>query len=156
PLPISTDFSRANFVAPTLLLHADNRMRVSQEGRFGPGLTVMTFATEEEAIERASDIDYGLAGFVWTNDIKRGHRVAHQIDAGMRWVNAQHVRDLRTTFGGMKSSTSGREGSHYRFDVYTEKRIIRVSVKDHRSPPFGNSGKILISSQHEVMTNLLI
>ncbi|HEX6593969.1 MAG TPA: 5-carboxymethyl-2-hydroxymuconate semialdehyde dehydrogenase [Bacillota bacterium] len=134
---IPPELSKGNFVAPTLLLDVDNRMRVSQEEIFGPVLAVMTFTTEEEAIQLANEIDYGLAGFVWTNDIKRGHRVAHHIDAGMLWVNAQNVRDLRTPFGGSKSSGIGREGGHYGFDFYTEKKIIHVSMKDHHIPQFG-------------------
>ena len=107
-------------------------MRIAQEEIFGPVLTVMTFKDEEEAIKLANDIDYGLAGYVWTNDIKRGHRVAHKVEAGMLWVNAQNVRDLRTPFGGSKSSGIGREGGHYGFDFYTEQKIIHVSIADHR------------------------
>lgn len=134
---IPTDFTRGNFVAPTLLLNAENNMRVSQEEIFGPILTVLTFKDEEEVIQLANAIDYGLAGYVWTNDIKKGHRVAHKIEAGMLWVNAQNVRDLRTPFGGSKSSGIGREGGHYGFDFYTEQKIIHVSIADHPIQQFG-------------------
>lgn len=130
-------FKKGNFVAPTLVLNAENSMRVAQEEIFGPVLTVMSFKEEEEAIKLANDIDYGLAGFVWTNDIKRGHRVAQQIEAGMLWINAQNVRDLRTPFGGSKDSGIGREGGHYGFNFYTEQRIIHVSIDDHPIQQFG-------------------
>src|SRR5690625_645998 len=79
---IPDNCKRGNFVAPTLILNAENSMRVAQEEIFGPILTVMSFKNEEEAIHLANDIKYGLAGFVWTNDLKRGHRVAHQLEAG--------------------------------------------------------------------------
>lgn len=128
---IPEEFKKGNFVAPTMILNANNDMRVAQEEIFGPVLTVMTFKDEEEAVRLANDIDYGLAGYVWTNDIKRGHRVAHAIEAGMLWINAQNVRDLRTPFGGSKNSGIGREGGHYAFDFYTEKKIIHVSIGDH-------------------------
>src|SRR5690625_3815782 len=134
---IPEEYKRGNFVAPTMIVNATNDMRVAQEEIFGPVLTVMSFKDEEEAIRLANDVEYGLAGYVWTNDIKRGHRVAHQIDAGMIWVNSQNVRDLRTPFGGMKSSGIGREGGHYGFDFYTEKKIIHVAIGDHRIPQFG-------------------
>ncbi|MEK3933727.1 5-carboxymethyl-2-hydroxymuconate semialdehyde dehydrogenase [Sporosarcina sp. FSL W7-1349] len=134
---IPEEVSKGNFVAPTLLLNADNSMRVAQEEIFGPVMAVMTFKDEEEAIKLANDINYGLAGYVWTNDIKKGHRVAHAVEAGMLWVNSQNVRDLRTPFGGSKSSGIGREGGHYGFDFYTEQKIVHVSIAEHRIQQFG-------------------
>jgi 5-carboxymethyl-2-hydroxymuconic-semialdehyde dehydrogenase len=134
---IPEEMAKGNFVAPTLLLNAENHMRIAQEEIFGPVLTVMTFKDEEEAIKLANDINYGLAGYVWTNDIKRGHRVAHKVEAGMLWVNAQNVRDLRTPFGGSKYSGIGREGGHYGFEFYTEQKIIHVSIAEHHIQQFG-------------------
>ncbi|HLS66735.1 MAG TPA: 5-carboxymethyl-2-hydroxymuconate semialdehyde dehydrogenase [Pseudogracilibacillus sp.] len=134
---IPEEYKKGNFVAPTIILNATNDMRVAQEEIFGPVLTVIEFKDEEEAVRLANDVDYGLAAYVWTNDIKRGHRVAQQLEAGMMWVNAQNVRDLRTPFGGMKASGIGREGGHYGFDFYTEKKIIHVSIGDHPIPQFG-------------------
>lgn len=134
---IPTEFSKGNFVPPTLILNAHNDMQVAKDEIFGPVLIVMSFKDEEEVISLANNTDYGLAGYVWTNDIKRGHRVAHKIDAGMLWVNAQNVRDLRTPFGGTKYSGIGREGGHYSFDFYTEHKIIHVSIADHHIQQFG-------------------
>ena len=134
---IPEEIVKGNFVAPTIILNAQNHMRVAQEEIFGPVLTVMTFKDEEEAINLANDIKYGLAGYVWTNDIKRGHRVAHKVEAGMLWVNAQNVRDLRTPFGGSKYSGIGREGGHYGFEFYTEQKIIHVSIAEHHIQQFG-------------------
>lgn len=135
---IPDEVKAGNFVPPTLLLNATNEMRVSQEEIFGPVMSVIEFETEEEVIKAANDVEYGLAGYVWTNDIKRGHRVAHAVEAGMLWVNAQNVRDLRIPFGGMKSSGIGREGGHYAiFEFYTEPRVVHIAIGDHHIPQFG-------------------
>ncbi|WP_158734765.1 5-carboxymethyl-2-hydroxymuconate semialdehyde dehydrogenase [Alteribacillus sp. YIM 98480] len=134
---IPEDMSRGNFIAPTILLNAHNNMRVIQEEIFGPVIAVMTFKEEEEVIELANDVRYGLAGYVWTKDMQRGHRVAQAVDSGMLWVNSQNVRDLRTPFGGSKHSGIGREGGYYAFEFYTEVQIIHVALKDHHIPQFG-------------------
>ncbi|WP_017185782.1 5-carboxymethyl-2-hydroxymuconate semialdehyde dehydrogenase [Alkalibacillus haloalkaliphilus] len=134
---VPAEHSRGNFVPPTLLLNADQHMRVVQEEIFGPVIAVMTFKDEDEVIEKANDVRYGLAGYVWTKDMQRGHRVAQAIDAGMLWVNSQNVRDLRTPFGGSKHSGIGREGGFYAFEFYTETQIIHVAMKDHYIPQFG-------------------
>lgn len=132
------DVKAGNFVPPTLLLEARNDMRVSQEEIFGPVMAVIEFETEEEVIQMANDSAYGLAGYVWTNDIKRGHRVAQAVDSGMLWINAQNVRDLRIPFGGMKSSGMGREGGHYAIlEFYTEPKAIHVAIGEHHIPEFG-------------------
>ncbi|WP_163528742.1 5-carboxymethyl-2-hydroxymuconate semialdehyde dehydrogenase [Halobacillus ihumii] len=134
---VPEEYSRGNFVAPTLLLNADTSMKVVQEEVFGPVIAVMTFKEEEEVIKKANDVRYGLAGYVWTKDIQRGHRVAQAVDSGMLWINSQNVRDLRTPFGGSKHSGIGREGGHYAFEFYTEVQIIHVALGDHRIPQFG-------------------
>lgn len=140
---VPDNMKTGNFVPPTLLLQAENRMKVCQDEIFGPVMAVIEFETEEEVIEMANDIDYGLAGYVWTNDIKRGHRVAQAIDSGMLWVNAQNVRDLRIPFGGMKASGIGREGGHFAIlEFYTEPKAIHVAMKDHPIPQFGKENQI--------------
>ncbi|KXG09166.1 5-carboxymethyl-2-hydroxymuconate semialdehyde dehydrogenase [Anoxybacillus rupiensis] len=135
---VPEELREGNFVPPTLLLNAKNEMRVCQEEIFGPVMAVIEFETEEEVIAMANDVRYGLAGYVWTNDIKKAHRVAHAVDAGMLWINAQNVRDLRIPFGGTKDSGIGREGGHYAiFEFYTEPKVIHVAIGDHHIPQFG-------------------
>jgi 5-carboxymethyl-2-hydroxymuconic-semialdehyde dehydrogenase len=135
---VPEEFKAGNYVPPTLLLNATNDMRVCQEEIFGPVMAVIEFETEEEVIAVANDVKYGLAGFVWTNDIKRGHRVAQAVEAGMIWINSQNTRDLRIPFGGTKASGIGREGGHYAiFEFYTEPTVIHVAISDHHIPQFG-------------------
>ncbi|WP_096273993.1 5-carboxymethyl-2-hydroxymuconate semialdehyde dehydrogenase [Paucisalibacillus globulus] len=135
---VPEEFSSGNYVPPTLLLNAKNEMRVCQEEIFGPVMAVIEFETEEEVVQLANDVEYGLAGYVWTNDIKRAHRVAQAVDSGMIWVNSQNVRDLRIPFGGMKASGIGREGGHFAiFEFYTEPKAIHVAIGDHPIPKFG-------------------
>jgi 5-carboxymethyl-2-hydroxymuconic-semialdehyde dehydrogenase len=134
---VPEEHHKGNFVPPTLLLNVTNDMRVAKEEIFGPVLAVMTFKDEDEVIQLANDTKYGLAGYVWTKDIQRAHRVAQAIDSGMLWINSQNVRDLRIPFGGSKSSGIGREGGHYAFDFYTETQVIHVALGDHHIPQFG-------------------
>ena len=126
-----------NFVPPTVLLDVRNDFTVAQEEIFGPVLAVISFETEEEAIKLANDVKYGLASYIWTNDIKKGHRVAQSIEAGMTWINSPNIRDLRIPFGGAKHSGIGREGGHYAFEFYTEIQAIHVSVGNAPIPRFG-------------------
>ncbi len=134
---VPEEFKSGNYVAPTILLNCHNRMRVAQEEIFGPVLAVIPFETEEEVLRMANDVKYGLAAYIWTSDMKRGHRLAQSIDSGMVWVNSQNVRDLRTPFGGSKYSGIGREGGHYSFDFYTETQIIHVAIGSPHVPKFG-------------------
>ncbi|MBM7715552.1 5-carboxymethyl-2-hydroxymuconate semialdehyde dehydrogenase [Siminovitchia sp. FSL H7-0308] len=135
---VPEELKTGNYVPATLLLNATNDMKIAQEEIFGPVMAVIEFETEEEVIAYANDVKYGLAGYVWTNDIKRGHRVAQAVEAGMLWINAQNVRDLRIPFGGMKASGIGREGGHYAIlEFYTEPKVIHVAIGDHRIPQFG-------------------
>ena len=92
-----------NFLQATVIADVTEDMRVFQEEIFGPVLVAMPFSDEAEAIRLANATPYGLAAYVWTNDIRRAHRVAHAIDTGMCWINSQNVRDLRTPFGGVKA-----------------------------------------------------
>ncbi|RBQ14098.1 5-carboxymethyl-2-hydroxymuconate semialdehyde dehydrogenase [Spongiactinospora rosea] len=126
-----------NFLSATVFADVTPGMRIFQEEIFGPVVSVTPFSSETEAIELANATRYGLAAYLWTNDLRRAHRLARSIEAGMLWVNSQNVRDLRTPFGGVKASGVGREGGRHSIDVYTESHIVHVATEDLPVPRFG-------------------
>jgi 5-carboxymethyl-2-hydroxymuconic-semialdehyde dehydrogenase len=134
------DLPEGNYFQPTLIVEVRNSMKIAQEEIFGPVLVVIPFKDDEEALRIANDVKYGLAAYVWTRDMARGHRIAEAIESGLVWINSQNVRDLRTPFGGSKASGIGREGGHYSFDFYTELTTIHVALGEHRIPRLGTGG----------------
>jgi 5-carboxymethyl-2-hydroxymuconic-semialdehyde dehydrogenase len=128
---------QGNFVAPTLYLGARNTMKIAQEEIFGPVLTMIPFADEQEALAITNDVRYGLAAYLWTRDVGRAHRFAQAVEAGMIWVNSENVRHLPTPFGGMKSSGIGRDGGDYSFDFYMETKNIAIALDKHKIPKIG-------------------
>jgi 5-carboxymethyl-2-hydroxymuconic-semialdehyde dehydrogenase len=131
------DLPEGNFLQATVIADVDEHMTVFQEEIFGPVLVAMPFRDEAQAVHLANATQYGLAAYVWTNDIRRAHRVAHAIDTGMCWINSQNVRDLRTPFGGVKASGIGREGGDYAFDFYCDTEIVHVAMGSHHIPRLG-------------------
>jgi aminomuconate-semialdehyde/2-hydroxymuconate-6-semialdehyde dehydrogenase len=116
------------FIQPTIITGLDAYCRTNQEEIFGPVVTVQPFETEEEVIELANGTNYGLSATIWTENLKRAHRVGANLKSGIVWVNCWLVRDLRTPFGGMKQSGVGREGGDDALNFFTEARNICIKV----------------------------
>ena len=112
------------YLAPTVLADCRPGMRVVDEEIFGPVVSVLTFETEEEAIARANDSIYGLSGSLWTNDLKRGLRVARAIKTGNLSVNSSSSVYLQAPFGGYKQSGLGRELGMHAMEHYSEVKNI--------------------------------
>ncbi|NBR35238.1 MAG: aldehyde dehydrogenase family protein, partial [Rhodobacteraceae bacterium] len=129
--------SQGWFVRPTLFINAKNDMRIAQQEIFGPVLTSIRFSTEEEALNIANDVQYGLTAYVWTNDITRALRFTNQLEAGMIWVNSENVRHLPTPFGGVKASGIGRDGGDWSFEFYMEQKHIGLATGHHKIPRLG-------------------
>lgn len=120
------------FVRPTLFTHATNQMRIAREEIFGPVLTSIPFSTEDEVLAMANDTEYGLTGYVWTNDLTRALRFTDALEAGMIWVNSENVRHLPTPFGGVKASGIGRDGGDWSFEFYMEQKHIGFATGQHK------------------------
>jgi aldehyde dehydrogenase (NAD+) len=136
------------FVEPTILTGVNDSMKVVREEIFGPVVVIQSFKTEEEAIERANDTEYGLGAAVFTQDIVKGHRVAGAIQAGTVWVskytshptstcahpllqiNSSQDSSYAVPFGGYKQSGIGRELGEYALSAYTEIKAVHGRSED--------------------------
>jgi aminomuconate-semialdehyde/2-hydroxymuconate-6-semialdehyde dehydrogenase len=118
------------FIEPTIIEGLPYNCRTNQEEIFGPVVTITPFDTEEEVLMYANSTQYGLSSTIWTQDLTRAHRLAGQIQTGIVWVNCWMVRDLRTPFGGVKSSGYGsREGGWEIFRFFTQPKNVTVQLK---------------------------
>lgn len=125
------------YFQPTLFANAEQTMRIAREEIFGPVLTAIPFDDEADAITKANDVEYGLAAYLWTQDIGRALRVSGALEAGMVWVNSENVRHLPTPFGGTKASGIGRDGGDWSFDFYMETKNIALAKGTHKIQRLG-------------------
>jgi aminomuconate-semialdehyde/2-hydroxymuconate-6-semialdehyde dehydrogenase len=116
------------YVQPTIYTGLSESARCVKEEIFGPVCHIAPFDSEEEAVAMANNTKYGLAASIWTSDLKRGHRVAQQMNVGITWVNCWFLRDLRTPFGGVGLSGIGREGGTHSLDFYSELNNICIRL----------------------------
>ncbi|SDH86684.1 5-carboxymethyl-2-hydroxymuconate semialdehyde dehydrogenase [Agrococcus jejuensis] len=126
-----------NYVAPTVFADVPPTARIFQEEIFGPVVGITPFDSDEEALTLANDTRYGLAAYVWTNDLTRAHTFAQSIEAGMVWLNSHNVRDLRSPFGGVKASGLGHEGGYRSLDFYSDQQAVHITLGDVHTARFG-------------------
>ena len=119
-------FENGYYLQPTVIEVPTDECRVNQEEIFGPVVTIMLFNTEEEVLNMANKVKYGLSATLWTNNLKRTMRMSQQIQAGIVWVNTWMMRDLRTPFGGVKASGVGREGGFEALRFFTEPKNVCI------------------------------
>jgi phenylacetaldehyde dehydrogenase len=116
------------FVEPTVFADVDGKMRIAREEIFGPVVSAIPFADEDDLVAKANSTIYGLVAGVWTRDVARAHRVAHALKAGTVYVNCYHIVDPVTPWGGFKQSGWGRELGPYALDLYTELKNVIVDI----------------------------
>nr|WP_205618183.1 5-carboxymethyl-2-hydroxymuconate semialdehyde dehydrogenase [Haematomicrobium sanguinis] len=131
------EWPEGNFVLPTVVADVEPQARIFQEEIFGPVVAITPFDSDEEALELANNTKYGLAAYIWTNNLKRAHNFAQNVQAGMVWLNSNNVRDLRTPFGGVKASGLGHEGGYRSIDFYTDQQAVHISLDEAHTPKFG-------------------
>lgn len=123
---LAGELSNGYYIEPTIIEGLSPICRTNQEEIFGPVVTIMPFDTEAQAIGYANNIEYGLSATVWTKNINRANRLANRLHVGIVWINCWLVRDLRTPFGGMKSSGVGREGGLEALRFFTEPKNVCI------------------------------
>jgi acyl-CoA reductase-like NAD-dependent aldehyde dehydrogenase len=123
---------KGNFLAPTIITNVKPEMAVARDELFGPVLTVTPYRTIEEAIEMANDSDYGLASYVWSNDLRSSHRIAQDLEAGNVFLNAYGYQS-EIPFGGYKLSGIGREHGTEAMHEYTQVKSVTVGLERFKS-----------------------
>lgn len=123
---LDAPYENGYYLEPTVIEGLEYTCRTNQEEIFGPVVTLTPFEDEDEVLKMANSTEYGLSATIWTSDLKRAHRLANEVQAGVVWINAWLVRDLRTPFGGVKSSGVGREGGFEALRFFTEAKNVFV------------------------------
>lgn len=128
--PVKVDgHENGYYLEPTIIEVESNDCKLNQEEIFGPVVTIMPFKTEEEALQLANGVKYGLSSTLWTENVSRVMRISEQLEAGIVWVNTWLNRDLRTPFGGVKASGIGREGGQYALEFFTEPKNVCIQYE---------------------------
>ncbi|YCA45801.1 aldehyde dehydrogenase family protein [Bacillus sp. JZ8] len=133
-------FTRAGdgyYFTPTVFENVTNQMTIAKEEIFGPVASIIRFSDEEDALQKANETIYGLASGVWTNDLKRAHRMARGIKAGTVWVNAYSFLDSGAPFGGTKQSGFGRELGVQALEMYTQTKHVWVDLNERAMNWYG-------------------
>jgi aldehyde dehydrogenase (NAD+) len=125
------------FVEPTVYGEVMNDSRIAREEIFGPVIALMRFSGEDEAVALANDTDFGLAAGVWTEDVRRAHRMIARLRAGTVWVNNYRVLAHTMPFGGFKQSGLGRELGIDALEAFTEVKSVWIDTGNQVHFPVG-------------------
>jgi betaine-aldehyde dehydrogenase len=133
-VPSLQGFESGCFIEPTVFTGVTDDMRIAREEIFGPVMSVLSFDSEEEAIERANATEFGLAAGVFTRDLPRAHRVIGELQAGTCWINAYNLTPVEMPFGGVKQSGIGRENALAALGHYSQLKSVYVETGNVESP----------------------
>lgn len=122
------------YLQPTVFADVTDEMTIAREEIFGPVMAVLDFETEEDAIRRANDTEFGLSAGVFTRDLSRAHRVIGQLEAGSCYINSYNDAPVEAPFGGTKMSGVGRENSREAINHYSELKSVYVRMGDVEAP----------------------
>lgn len=120
------DYGEGYYLEPTVIEVLTDECQINQQEVFGPVVTLMPFDSEDEVLQMANKVKYGLSATLWTNNLKRTMRMSTQLQVGIVWVNTWMLRDLRTPFGGVKDSGLGREGGFEALRFFTEAKNVCI------------------------------
>ncbi|MGF7241901.1 betaine-aldehyde dehydrogenase [Pseudomonas oryzihabitans] len=127
------ELAKGNFVAPTVFTDCRDDMAIAREEIFGPVMSILAYADEDEVVRRANDTEYGLAAGVVTRDLARAHRMIHRLEAGICWINTWGESPAEMPVGGYKHSGVGRENGLTTLGHYTRIKSVQVEMGDYAS-----------------------
>ncbi|HCQ50247.1 MAG TPA: betaine-aldehyde dehydrogenase [Achromobacter sp.] len=125
--------AKGAYVAPTVFTDCDDSMEIVQEEIFGPVMTILSFDSQDEVVQRANDSRYGLAAGVVSSDLAAAHRIAHRLQAGICWINTWGESPAQMPVGGYKQSGLGRENGLEALAQYTQTKSVQVELGEFAS-----------------------